>query len=588
MLKIFLFVIFALFVLIITISCGFAPEKSLIKFHITLSEKAVQEMKEMGLELPVKGRVLAIVSRNPRVEPRFRTGATGAPLWGMDVRDWKGGQTFTIEEGKESVRGYPFESTSKIPPGDYFVQAFLIVYTTFHRSDGHVLEMHLNNGAHKSIFREPGNVISEVIPITIQDKKGREINLILDQVIQPAVPLREGEVLQQGNYEDTEWVKYIKIRSEKISEFWGRDMYIGANILLPKGYDEEQDIFYPVLYMQGHSSGFTPAPWSPEEWFSEGYVSPHAAAGNQLDGFYEAWTTGSLPRIIIVTFRDSNPYHGTSYSVNSINVGPYGDAITEELIPYIEKNFRIIPKPWARVLAGRSTGGWEAAALMIKYPKLFAGSWPWAPDPVDFRKLQQVNIYEYRNAFFREFEWIRTGLPSQRNIDGIVNFTVQDEYRYEQVLGDRDRSGGQWAIWQAVFSSIGPDGYPTPLWDPVSGKINHEVAEFWRENYDLSAIIRRDWAEKGPDLKGKLHFAVGMMDNYYLNEAVYLIQDVLESQTNPPAEASFQYGFRGRHSWIGHSPQEPKREITYAEFISVIAQYISKHAPLGADTTSWK
>lgn len=163
-----------------------------------------------------------------------------------------------------------------------------------------------------------------------------------------------------------------------------------------------------------------------------------------------------------------------------------------------------------------------------------------------------------------------------------------DGYRYEQVLGDKGRSGGQWAIWQAVFSSIGPDGYPTPLWDSITGKIYHEVAEFWRENYDLSAIIRRDWTEKGPDLRGKLHFAVGMMDNYYLNEAVYLIQDVLESQTDPPAEASFQYGFRGRHSWIGHSPQEPKREMTYAEFISVIAQYITSRAPVGADTKSWK
>jgi hypothetical protein len=337
--------------------------------------------------------------------------------------------------------------------------------------------------------------------------------------------------------------------------------------------------------MQGHSSGFTPVPWSPEEWFREGHVPSHPAVGNQLDGFYEAWTSGVLPKMIVVTFRDSNPYFDTSYSVNSPNVGPYGDALMEELIPTIEKNFRIISEPWARVLAGRSTGGWEAAAVMIQHPDFFAGSWPWAPDPVDFRKLMQINIYENRNAFFHELDWIRTGRPAQREIDGLVKYTVRDEYRYEQAIADKDRSGGQWAIWQAVFSSVAEDGYPTPLWDPETGNIDPEVAEYWRENADLSAILDRTWDEIGQGLEGKLHFAVGTMDNYYLNEAVYLIQDVLESKTDPPSGATFQYGFRGRHSWIGHSPQEPERQMTYAEFISVIADFITRHSPSGGDTT---
>ena len=110
------------------------------------------------------------------------------------------------------------------------------------------------------------------------------------------------------------------------------------------------------------------------------------------------------------------------------------------------------------------------------------------------------------------------------------------------------------------------------------------MAEYWRENADLSAIIDRTWNEIGQALKGKLHFAVGMMDNFYLNEAVYLIQDILESKTIPPSGATFQYGFRGRHSWIGHSPQEPKHQMTYAEFISVIADFINRHSPSGVNT----
>jgi hypothetical protein len=226
--------------------------------------------------------------------------------------------------------------------------------------------------------------------------------------------------------------------------------------------------------------------------------------------------------------------------------------------------------------------------MMIFYPDFFGGSWPWAPDPIDFRKLMQVNIYDDGNAFYHELDWIRTGRPAQREIDGLINYTVQDEYRYEQTVADKDRSGGQWAIWQAVYSPVGSDGYPEPLWDPRTGVIDRETAEYWRENYDLSHIVERDWATLGPKLKGKLHFAVGMMDNYYLNEAVYLIQEFLESATDPPSAATFQYGFRGRHSWIGHSPVEPERQITYAEFITVLSDYVSRNAPPGTDTTSWK
>jgi enterochelin esterase-like enzyme len=566
-------------------TCGPTGEKPSLKFNITLSEEAFRGIENLGLEVPVKGRVFAILSKDKDREPRLSTGVTGVPFWGVDVRDWEGGEQVIIEDGKESVRGYPLDNTWELPSGDYVVQAFLNVYTTFHRADGHTVEMHLNSGAHQNLFRAPGNAFSKVTPLTIEAGKGGTVDMILDQVIQPPKPLKEGEVLQQGNYSDTEWVKYIKIKTEKVSEFWGRDMYLGANILLPEGYHDHPDVLYPVLYMQGHSSGFTPMPWAPEEWFREGYVPSHPAVGNQLDGFYEAWTSGALPRMIVVTFRDSNPYFDTSYSVNSPNVGPYGDALIQELIPYIEKNFRIISEPWARVLAGRSTGGWEAAAFMIQHPSFFAGSWPWAPDPVDFRKLMQINIYEDRNAFFHEYDWIKTGLPAQREVDGLVKYTVRDEYRYEQAIADKDRSGGQWAIWQAVFSSIAEDGYPTPLWGPETGDIDPEVAEYWRKNADLSAILDRNWEDIGQGLKGKLHFAVGMMDNFYLNEAVYLIQDVLESKTNPPSGATFQYGFRGRHSWIGHSPKEPERQMTYAEFISVVADFITRHAPPGAYKT---
>ena len=186
------------------------------------------------------------------------------------------------------------------------------------------------------------------------------LNFKLNNVIQPPKPLVAGEVLQQENFDDTEWVKSVKIKSAKLSEFWDRDMYIGAKVLLTPGYNEHQNVRYPVLYMQGYSSGLTPMPWAPEEWFNPDYQPTHPGVANQLNGFYDVWTSGALDKFIVITFRDANPFFDTSYSVNSENLGPYGDALTQELMPYPQQEFRIVAEPRSRILAGRSTGGWEA------------------------------------------------------------------------------------------------------------------------------------------------------------------------------------------------------------------------------------
>ena len=571
----------------ITASCGSPPPPD-AGIRVTLSAQAVEGIAALGLDVPVVGRVFVIVSRSNEEEPRLGTGVTGNPLWAVDVRDFAAGDAATLSAVVDSFSGYPFANFDELPPGDYYAQAFMNVYTTFHRADGHVIEAHLNSGAFQDPFKSPGNAYSDVVKIEIGADGLTELRLSLDHVIQPPRPLRDGEVLQQGNFDDTEWVRFIKIRSDKLSDFWGRDMYIGANVLLPPGYDENPDARYPVLYMQGHSSGFTPMPWAPEEWFKAGYEPSHPAVGPQLDGFYEAWTSGKLPRFVIITFRDANPYFDTSYSVNTENVGPYGDALTQELMPHLEEQFRIVDEPWGRILSGRSTGGWEAAAMMIFYPDLFAGSFPWAPDPIDFRKLMQIDIYEFRSAFDNELEWIRTPLPAQREIDGLVNYTVADEHAYEQTVATLDRSGGQWAIWQALYSPVGDNGYPVPLWNPETGIIDPDVAEHWRENWDLSHIVARDWSMLGPKLRGKLHFAVGWRDNYYLEQAVLLMEERLASLDDPPANATFQYGIKGRHSWIGHSPVDPLRQMTYAEFIGVIGRYVADNAPDGIDTGHWQ
>ena len=581
-------VLAGLTILALCCSCSESDSTQSAEIRIGLSKNAAQGIADLGLEVPIVGRAFIIVSRDHEEEPRLGTGVTGNPLWGVDVRDFSAGDTVVLMDTADTMRGYPIERVAMLPPGEYYVQAFLNVYTTFHRADGHVIEAHMNSGASQKPFESPGNAYSDVQKITVGENGLPPLDFTLSNVIQPASPLQDGQVLQQGNYEDTDWVRYVKIKSEKLSEFWGRDMYIGANVLLPPGYADNPQTRYPVLYMQGHSSGLTPMPWAPEEWFHPGYEPTHPAVGPQLNGFYEAWTSGELPKFIVITFRDANPYFDTSYSVNGENLGPYGDALMEELMPTLEQQFRIVDEPWGRVLSGRSTGGWEAAAMMIFYPDLFAGSFVWAPDPIDFRKLMQIDIYESRNAYFNELDWINTPLPAQREIDGLVNYSVANESGYEQTVADKDRSGGQWAIWQALYSPVGDDGYPVPLWDANTGIIDPEVADYWRENWDLSHILARDWATLGHKLAGKLHFAVGMTDNYYLEESVYLTEERLRSMQDPASDATFQYGFRGRHSWIGHSPVDPERQMTYAEFIGVIADFVIEHAPEGVDTDGWQ
>jgi hypothetical protein len=330
---------------------------------------------------------------------------------------------------------------------------------------------------------------------------------------------------------------------------------------LPAGYEENTDTYYPVIYMQGHFPG--------------GRAPFRFRPGNS---FYDFWISEDTPRFIAVSFRDANPYYDTSYSVNSANVGPYGDAIMTELIPYIEANFRVIQEPWARLLAGGSTGGWEALAMKVWNPDFFGGTWAWCPDAVDFHYHQLVNVYEDDNAYFVEHEWTKVERPSARRPDGNPVFTIYQENLWERAMGPDDRSGGQWDIWEAVYSPVGDDGYPAPVWDPISGVIDHEVAEFWRENYDITHRIMQEWATLGPKLDGQLTVTNGMMDTYYLNEATYLLWEFIK-EADPPADVTFDFGFRERHCWIGESPNNPGQEMSYIEFIQIAAEWVEANRP---------
>jgi enterochelin esterase-like enzyme len=487
---------------------------------------------------PVSGRILLLLSRSERFAP----GINGTPIFGMNVDDLRPGTAVILDD---RAFGYPVRRLSDIPGGSYFVQAWLNRYTTFKRSDGKIVKLHMDQGEGQNWRRSPGNLFSDPVKIQIGGPASVPPTLVLKNVV-PSIP----------PYQESAHLKHLKIQSKLLSEFWGRPMSIGANILLPKGYDEHPEVRYPVHYIQGHF------PRGGVARFSE----DPASAG------FRAWNADNLPRFIQVTFEHACVYYDDSYGVNSDNVGPYGDAIVTELIPRIERDFRAVGEPWARVLSGGSTGGWISLALQVFYPEVFNGTWSFYPDPVDFHKYQIVDLYEDQNAYYIEHEWTRVPRGAERDTSGNLIFTQEQENLYEEAVGDRFRSGGQWAIWNAVFAPVGGDGYPVPLWDPVTGKIDRAAVQWAGERYDLRRYLERKWPSIGPKLAGKIHVYCGRMDNYYLNEACYLLQETLEKMADPPYGGEFGYGDRGGHGW---SP------FRGDELLRAMAAHMTRTAPAG-------
>jgi hypothetical protein len=209
---------------------------------------------------------------------------------------------------------------------------------------------------------------------------------------------------------------------------------------------------------------------------------------------------------------------------------------------------------------------------------------------VDFHAYQSVNIYDNKNAYWEIGPFGRVPRPDMRGSDGLTEATNEGANRYELVMGTHGRSGEQWDIWQAVFSPAGDDGYPKPIWDPVTGVIDKDVAEYWRQHYDLTAIMQRDWKTLGPKLNGKLHVMVGMMDTYFLDNAVHLMQAMLDKSADPHVAGDFDYGPGQPHCYTG-PPGATAREgsATFTQrVLKASADWMLKTAPQGGDTTSWR
>jgi hypothetical protein len=484
-----------------------------LRFQVTL---------DPSLPAQPEGRLLVvIVSRasgvsSERLEPRRligRTGRDAALTIGVDTLPLAAGGIVTLDA---SAAAFPIESLAEIPPGEYDVQAVLATNRDLNLPDA------------------PGNLFSA--PARIRLSPGRT------EIVTGRLTLSETVPVEQPPA-DEEYLRFVTIRSDRLTAFHGRPIDLRAGVILPRGFDQEPDRRYPVrVHTGGYGSRYTSV---------RAMMRPGSS-------FREAWLADTAPRMLLLHLDGAGPF-GDPYQVNSANNGPYGDALTQELIPHVERQFRGVGEPRARVLDGGSTGGWVSLALQIFYPDFFNGAWASCPDGVDFRGFQLVDIYGDDSAYVNEQG---TELPSARNRDGTVRFTVRHEVQMENVLGLGDSwtmSGRQWGAWNATYGPRGEDGRPVPLWDPQTGIIDRSVTRWW-EQYDLRLVLERGWDELAPKLQGKLNVWVGEMDDYYLNDAVHLLDEFLRSRPSG-LDARIQYGPDRGHCWTGISQAEMLREM---------------------------
>ncbi len=471
----------------------------------------------LGPEMaPQTGRLLVVLAPGGSPQPRQwigRTGASAVPTLGRDVTALAPGRSVTLDETSAL---FPLPDLRALEPRTYEVQAVLVTNPDLRSPSA------------------PGTLFSRPAAARFEPEGGDIIRLTLDQQV-PAESLPPAEGL----------LRFVKIRSELLSAFHGRPMYLRAGVILPRGYEQEPERRYPLRVRTG------------------GYGARFTAVRRLMrrgHPFRTAWMSDDAPRMVLLHLDGAGP-HGDPYQVNSANNGPYGDAITQELIPHVEARFRGLGRAGSRVLDGSSTGGWVSLALQIFYPDFFGGAWASCPDSVDFRAFQLVDIYEDASAYLNERGEER---PSARGLDGQTRFTMRHELQLENVLGLGDRwsmSGRQWGAWNATYGPRGPDGLPQPLWDPQTGRIDRGVARQW-ERYDLRRVLEAGWNELAPKLRGKLNIWVGDMDDYFLEDAVVLLDEWLAGR--PGLDARIEYGPGRGHCWTGISQGELLREMAAA------------------------
>ncbi len=450
-----------------------APQGAHLFFRVTADAR---------LHAPVSGRLLVFVAKGTGARQvtinEFKPDATWVAA--RNVHDLAPGAALDIDTDRTA---YP-KPFSDLPAGNYQVQAVLDVDHTYNYSG-----------------LTPGDLISPVLTLHHWvPGRGAEPELTLDKVVPPR-PARKLTVRQQ---QAATHLRRAEERSALLSAFWGRPTFIRAWVVLPPGYHKDLARHYPTVYWT-HGFG--------------GTMSYCRFMGIKL---YERMAAGKMPPMIWVMLDEHLPT-GTHEFANSVNDGPWGSALTQEYIPWIEAHFRTLDHARDRFLQGHSSGGWATLQLQVDYPRFFGGTWSTSPDPSDFHDFTGVDLYApHANVYHRPDG---TPYPLVR-MHGKVIETFEQFAQLERVIGPY---GGQMASFDWVFSPRGPDGRPEPMFDRTTGAVNPAVVAYWRTHYDLAHIVKHTWAERGRALRGKIHVYVGTADTFYLNGAARKFDAVLHS-----------------------------------------------------------
>jgi S-formylglutathione hydrolase FrmB len=486
-----------------------SPDAPSFQFEVTIGKAITSPAKD--------GRLFVVLARTNNPEPRLALGRTGLDAPEVLARDLSAFGPGAVEVLDQSAFTFPLTNLSALPTRDYFAQALFDSDT----------ELRSPNA--------PGNLYSRPQKLRLDPLRGGTWKLELTQQVPPdQLPA------------DTEQVKFIKLQSKRLSEFYGRQIFLRAAVVLPRDYAREPTRRYPL--------------WVRIGGLNSRYTSVLGQMGRKSE-LRDTWLADHTPRLILLQLDGAGP-NGDPYYVNSANNGPYGNALTEELIPHIEATFRAVGQPRARFLSGVSTGGWVCLALQVFYPDFFNGAWASCPDPVDFRAFELINIYQDDNAYVNKYGNER---PSARDPNGDVKLTMRREVGVENLLGRGNsytRSGEQWGAWNAAFGPRGAEGRPIPLWDPQTGRINHAIADQWKK-YDLRLVLEANWKTLGPKLRGKLHIAAGEADAYFLNNAVHLLDQSL-AKADPPFVGKIVYGPGKGHGWMDLSIRQMLDEMQAA------------------------
>ena len=480
---------------------------------------------EEGLESgPLDGRLLVVVARDSSPEPRFRVeaGPDGQQIFGVDVEGWRAG---TPVELTDTVFGFPLSSLALIPPGDYWVQGVFDRYQAL--SAGSAPSLMLPWRQHDFPWnRAPGNLVSRPVRARIDPRSDDVIRVDLSRRVPDPPAFRETTASQ-----------HVRVESELLSRFWGREVFLEATVRLPPGWHESPGAHYPLIAVLG--------------------------AGG-VEG--EDGETG-LASGLVVGLRQGSPYFPGFLPVNSQNLGPWADALLHELIPEVEARFRGVGEPWARVLYGADGGGgWLALAALLSHPEAYGGVWAPCSRPLRVEEYAGMSLLAEGNAYLFERAWGRTPRPGWEKEGNEPRHTLEQENHLELVLGTRGRSGGWWDAWQAAYSPRGEDGYPTPAWDKRTGVVDSAVARAWRERVDLARIPgEADSSGLAADLAAKVH----------IGRAAAGLARTGQGDGGAPCEST---------STEGLVPDDSGLE----RVLPAILAHLRRVAPAGADTLSWR